>query len=230
MVVTSATQAEAQNTKALREVWATIDFNSCPYHYNFHMHTTCSDGQLSPIALIEQVLKIGLKGLAITDHHSTQGYQIAQERLNDLRLHQPNTLLPHLWTGIEITSNLLGAEVHILGYGFNPQHPVMNSYLKGVRPLGEDAQAKTVIDALHQAGGLVVLAHPARYSRSAQELIPAAAGLGVDGIEAYYAYGNPKPWQPSPKQTELVLKLAEVYGVFTTCGTDTHGVNLLYRL
>lgn len=230
MVVTSATQAEAQNTKVLREVWATIDHNSCPYNYNFHMHTTSSDGQLTPIALIEQAVRIGLKGMAITDHHSTQGYKMAQEWLDEIRLRQPNSLLPHLWTGVEITSALSGIEVHILGYGFNPQHRAIIPYLQGSRPAGDNADAKRVIDSLHQAGGLVILAHPSRYPRSAQELIPAAAELGIDGIEAYYAYGNPKPWQPSPKQTEEALKLSQMYGLFTTCGTDTHGVNLLHRI
>ncbi|ACK71307.1 PHP domain protein [Gloeothece citriformis PCC 7424] len=230
MVVTSATQAEAHNTTILREVWANINLNSCPYHYNFHMHTTCSDGKLSPVALIEQAVKIGLKGMAITDHHSTQGYKIAQEWLEELRLRQPLTLLPHLWTGIEVTSNLVGTEVHILGYGFNPQHSALTPYLQGTSPQGENAHAKRVIDALHQAGGLVILAHPSRYSRPAEDLVPLAAELGVDGIEAFYAYGNPKPWQPSSKQTEKALQLSEKYGLFTTCGTDTHGSNLLHRI
>jgi predicted metal-dependent phosphoesterase TrpH len=43
------------------------------------MHTNCSDGQLKPEVLIEQAVSIGLKGFAITDHHTVEGYKIAQD-------------------------------------------------------------------------------------------------------------------------------------------------------
>lgn len=74
------------------------------------------------------------------------------------------------------------------------------------------------------------MAHPARYQRSANELIPVAAQIGIDGAEAYYAYGNPKPWRTSKKETEQVLHLGEICDLLTTCGTDTHGMSLLQRI
>jgi predicted metal-dependent phosphoesterase TrpH len=230
VIISPITEPDARNTQALVEVWETINLESCPYHYNFHMHTVCSDGQLTPEALIEQACTIGLKGLAITDHHSVRGYQAAQLWLEEARMRQPEASFPHLWTGIEVTSQLLGTEVHILGYGFAPEHPVMEAYLHGDRPLGNDAHAERVIAAIQAAGGLTILAHPSRYQLSAQELIPAAAEIGIDGAEAYYAYNNPKPWQPTLKETEKVLKLSELYDMYTTCGTDTHGMSLLQRI
>jgi predicted metal-dependent phosphoesterase TrpH len=229
-MVATATNAQAQNTQLLKEVWENLDSHSCPHHYNFHLHTTCSDGQMTPINLMEQAVKIGLKGIAITDHHSTQGYEIAQNFLNTTRKSFPHTHLPHLWTGIEVTSNVLGTDVHILGYGFKPHHPAMIPYLKGTSPEGRQAEAKSVIDALHQAGGLVILAHPFRYRRPASELIPQVAHLGIDGVEAYYAYANPKPWTPDLIKTEQAKHLCGIYGLFTTCGTDSHGTNLLHRI
>jgi predicted metal-dependent phosphoesterase TrpH len=179
---------------------------------------------------MKQAVAIGLKGLAITDHHSIGGYQAAQRWLERTRIQEPKTSLPHLWTGVEVTSDLWGTEVHILGYAFDPEHWAMETYLQGDRPLGRDSLAAKVIAAIHQAGGLVVLAHPSRYRRPADELIPAAAELGIDGVEAYYAYGNPKPWQPSLMQSQQAKKLSEKYGLFATCGTDTHGLNLLQRV
>ncbi|MFM7440439.1 MAG: PHP domain-containing protein, partial [Snowella sp.] len=74
MVVTFSTQTTVNTTQALIEVWETLEPRSCPYHYNFHLHTLFSDGRLTPDALIEQAVSIGLKGLAITDHHSVKGY------------------------------------------------------------------------------------------------------------------------------------------------------------
>lgn len=230
MVAISSYKPKAQDTLSLKQVWETIDANSCPHSYNFHMHTVFSDGQLPPSELIQQAVDIGLKGLAITDHHSVGGYQQAQQYLDNLRQQERINYTPHLWTGIEITSQLQDVEVHILGYGFTPEHPALDKYLQGTSPQGKDAEAKQVIKSIHQAGGLVVLAHPARYRRPANQLIPLAANLGIDGVEAYYAYNNPQPWQPSPKRTKQVKHLAHQYNLYQTCGTDSHGLNLLRRI
>jgi predicted metal-dependent phosphoesterase TrpH len=230
MVVMFSTQTTVNTTQALIEVWETLEPKSCPHHYNFHLHTLFSDGRLTPEELIQQAVNIGLKGLAITDHHSVEGYYRAQSRLEYLRYEQPEAVLPTLWTGIEITSDLWGTRVHILGYGFNPEHSALIPYLEGDSPSNGNESAEKVINALHEAGGLVVLAHPARYRQPACRVIPAAAQLGVDGLEAYYAYGNPKPWESSEPQMEEVLKLGELYGLWNTCGTDSHGESILYRL
>jgi len=215
---------------ALREVFSQIKGDSCPYHYNFHLHTNCSDGQLTPKQLIEQAIALGLQGLTITDHHSIDGFHIAKEYLYNLKEEYPRLRLPQLWTGIEITSNLMGVEVHILGYAFDWEHPRLQPYLSGIRPYSEDAEAATVIEAIQEAGGLAVLAHPGRYRSPAEKLIAQAVKIGVDGVEAYYAYGNPKPWFPSPKETEQIKELALFYNLLTTCGTDTHGSNILQRI
>ena len=221
--------ATAQNTLTLKKVWETIDANSCPHSYNFHMHTIASDGQLTPSQLIDRAIDIGLKGFAITDHHSVEGYKKAQGYLNTI---QQNTSNPQFtfWSGVEITSLLSGVDVHILGYAFDPEHSVLKKYFTGRAPQGKDAAAKKVIETIHQAGGLAVLAHPHRYRRSAKELVPLAAKLGIDGVEAYYAYGRPNPWLPTPNKTEEALKLALRHNLYTTCGTDSHGLSLLTRV
>ena len=219
----------AQDNSSLQQIWQQVNADSCPYHYNFHMHTTASDGRLTPIELIEQANKIGLKGMAITDHHSVDGYLEVQEYIHKAKNKGFNQQ-PALWTGVEITSKILSVDVHILGYAFDPEHSAIAPYLRGNCPRGTDALAQNVIDSIHQAGGLAVLAHPYRYRRSPQELIPIAARYGIDGAEAYYAYGNPYPWQPTLKKTKEVVKLADEYDLFKTCGTDTHGRCLLQRV
>jgi predicted metal-dependent phosphoesterase TrpH len=228
MVVTYYLKPTSQDTGYLRSVWETIDAASCPRSYNFHLHTIASDGKLKPVDLIQQAIANGLKGLAITDHHSLEGFHEATSYLDSLSVERKN--LPQLWTGTEITSQLLSVEVHILGYGFDPEHPAISSYLQGDRPLEDAAKAERVIESIHQAGGLAVLAHPERYRRSASQLIPAAAELNIDGVETYYAYNNPQIWQPSPGKTELVQALATKHHLYSTCGTDTHGTNILQRL
>ncbi|MEG3839673.1 PHP domain-containing protein [Microcoleus sp. herbarium14] len=229
----SSLKPEAQNIRALKQVFQTIDADSCPGSYNFHLHTVYSDGRLQPEKLMEQAIAGGLKGLAITDHHSTKGYVQAQIWLDNWKLNHPdnNSAAPTLWTGAEINAELLNNEVHILAYAFDPQHPSLQPYLRGKGTEGSDNYpAAKVIKAIQEAGGLAVLAHPCRYRSTADKLIPEAARLGIDGVETYYAYNNPNPWKPSPKQTALVKDLAETHGLLGTCGTDSHGLSLLIRI
>lgn len=214
----------SQDTQSLKQVWYGVNATSCPQFYNFHLHTTCSDGQLSPLEVMEQAIAIGLQGMAITDHHSVQGFYEAQTWLAQRR----SPL--HLWTGIEVTAQLMGVDVHLLGYGFNPEAASMMPYVTGDRPPGEWGEAAQVIGAIHRAGGLVVLAHPFRYRRPAAELVLTAVQLGIDGIEVYYAYHNPDPWQPSAQEAEQAREWGAIHGLFTTCGTDTHGRSLLRRI
>ena len=230
LIVSNLAQPKTQDVTALKRVWSSLNADSCPEQYNFHMHTNCSDGRLTPERLIEQAINIGLQGMAITDHHSIRGFYAAQKRLKKTQIANPYQTLPHLWTGVEITALFNGIELHILGYAFAPKHSQIQQYLQNQSPQGEKAKAHNVITAIQKAGGLAVLAHPARYRQSFEQLIPALAELGIDGVEAYYAYGNPKPWQPSSVEMVQIKQLSQKYGLFNTCGTDTHGLSLLVRI
>ncbi len=216
--------------KVLKEIFQNLDAQSCPNNYNFHMHTVYSDGKMQPSELMEQAINIGLKGLAITDHHSTGGYQAAQEWLENWKWENQDATAPYLWSGVEINANLLNVEVHILGYAFEPEHPSIQPYIQGRPVTASEYEAVNVIAAIQEAGGLAVLAHPARYKRTHFDLIPAAAELGIDGVESFYAYKNPKPWTPSPTRSQQIQQLAAEHELYNTCGTDTHGLSLLQRL
>ena len=228
----------SHSTTVLKTVFGAISPESCPHQANFHMHTVCSDGNLTPDALIQQAIKIGLNDFAITDHHSIAGYRQAKHcleryglELSDSGRNVPRqSVAPRLWVGVEVNALILDNEVHILCYGFDPNHAEMQPYFQGESATGDRYRAASVISAVHEAGGLAVLAHPNRYRRSPTELIPEASRLGIDGVETYYAYDNPSPWRPSPKPTTLVHQLGEQHGLFHTCGTDTHGLDLLTRL
>lgn len=223
----------AESVTVLKAVFEAITPDSCPKHANFHMHTVHSDGSLTPDDLVRQAIAIGLRDFAITDHHSIEGYRQARQYLDD-RATQVDSVkmypLPRLWSGVEVNANLMDVEVHILCYGFDPAADAMQPYFQGETVEGDRYQAATVIDAVHRAGGLAVLAHPNRYRRSPADLIPEASQLGIDGVETYYAYDNPSPWRPSPEPTQMVHQLAVHHGLFHTCGTDTHGLDLLKRL
>jgi predicted metal-dependent phosphoesterase TrpH len=222
--------AAKENNPALRAVLAKLDAASCPYSYNFHLHTRASDGRLRPEELAQQSVDLGLRGFAVTDHHTTRGYREVRQWFVQWQQQHPDQVAPQLWSGIEISADLLGTEVHILGFDFDPDAPELAPYQLGCTPEGPDYPAEKVIAALHSAGGLTVLAHPARYKQSPAILIPEAARLGIDGVETFYCYGNPKVWEPSPEQSKTVGALAARFQLLSSCGTDTHGLDIRERL
>jgi predicted metal-dependent phosphoesterase TrpH len=109
---------------------------------DIHLHTTASDGMMSPAMLLNYVSALtSLDLVVITDHNTQDGYLRAREfkerREND-HLHEL-TLIP----GIEVSSR----DGHILGLN-----------VPCVIPRGLSA-AETV-DAIHAAGGLACAPHP----------------------------------------------------------------------
>jgi len=108
-------------------------------------------------------------------------------------------------------------------------HPVLKPYIQGDSTQGNHLNATSVINAIHKAGGMAFLAHPARYRVNYRKLIEYAAGIGIDGVEAWYDYDNGSFWTPSDFICEDINKLANGLGLLCTCGTDTHGLNLTCR-
>jgi hypothetical protein len=76
---------------------------------DLHAHTTASDGTLEPAELVREAARRGVRVLAITDHDSTEGVTPA---LAEATRHPPLEIVP----GIEINTEVDGAEVHVLGY------------------------------------------------------------------------------------------------------------------
>lgn len=77
--------------------------------YDLHLHTTASDGRLSPDGLVSLARARGLEVIAITDHDSVGGVGEALEAAES----KPGiTVIP----GVEINTDLASGELHILGY------------------------------------------------------------------------------------------------------------------
>lgn len=92
------------------------------FRADLHCHTTCSDGSDDPVVLLRLAKQMGLKGLSITDHDTTDAYTPAlfadAEKLG-IRL------LP----GIEISSELDDVAVHILGYDYDLHASELKEFL-----------------------------------------------------------------------------------------------------
>lgn len=79
----------------------------------------------------------------------------------------------------------------------------------------EYPDTREVLAAIHEAGGIAVLAHP--YAYHSEELLEELVTLGLNGVEA---------WHPSssPEQTAALLQFAADHNMVTTGGSDFHGM------
>jgi len=78
---------------------------------DLHVHTTCSDGGLTPSQAVAYAAARGLEGLAITDHDTIAGNPEAEEAAR-------RRGIPFV-SGTEISSRWDGITFHLLGYGFH---------------------------------------------------------------------------------------------------------------
>lgn len=211
----------------LAQVLSSVGAQCCPTRVNLHCHTHCSDGSLSPQELAHQAISIGLEHLAVTDHHSTSAHGPIAE-VFAAKADQGHRV-PQFWRGVEISALLDGCLVHVLALGFSAEHGSLSPYLDGVSQVGSALQAGAVVQAIHAARGLALLAHPARYRLPHQRLIAAAAALGFDGAETWYDYDMQPRWSPTPVVCEAIARDLAKRGLLQSCGTDTHGHDLCGR-
>ena len=103
-----------------------------PSTIDLHTHTTRSDGLLVPDELVRQAFAAGVRLLAITDHDNLAGYR---EVVDAGAVPAGLTLLP----GVEINSivprdlGLWEGELHILGFGMDPDDEAFDSELAAQR-------------------------------------------------------------------------------------------------
>ena len=111
---------------------------------DLHLHTLASDGRLTPTELIQMVVKNGLKIISVTDHDSTEGlaeaYEAAKE-FPDLRI------IP----GIEMSADIPGDEVHVLGYFLDYHDEEFQAQLTEFR-MGRVGRAQVMVEKLDALG------------------------------------------------------------------------------
>ena len=212
---------------ALINIIKSINKDSCPNSINFHMHSTYSDGSLTAKEIYNQAIELNLDHYAITDHHSVDAY-IELSKSNDFT-YKNRINIPKLWTGIEITCLLKGCLVHVLGLGFNPKSNCLLPYIDHKSAIGNELLASTVVESIHNANGIAVLAHPARYKLPFDILINEASILKFDAVETWYNYERAHNWRPSEFVCDKIFDCANSYSLLSTCGTDSHGLSLLRR-
>jgi hypothetical protein len=243
---------------------------------DLHLHTSFSDGTYSPEELTAQGARFQFSALALTDHDTVEGC----ERMAAACAASNIEFIP----GSELTAELEGHELHLLGYFLDTHHTRLLAELarfQAVRqdriremvariqnlgvPLREEhvfevancrapgrphvaralvkaglcanldeafdrflkkgkpawvpkfkMSAEEAIALIHDAGGLAVMAHPGL--NNCDNLIPALAECGLDGLECYHT-------KHAAAQAYHYQKLAEQLRLLVTGGSDCHGLS-----
>jgi len=242
---------------------------------DLHIHSTISDGTLTPSEIVLMALARGLTAIALTDHDTLGGVKKAQRAACDTGL--------EVISGVEINADGGQRDLHILGYYVDPENGPLQERLQAMqearigrarrvierlrelgmalemeevqalagggsigRPhvarallnrgyvgtfqeafdrfLGRDGLAYVprlrlappeAIQAILEAGGIPVLAHPAHSGPSAVARIPELVNCGLRGLEVYYPHH-------SSAEAELLLELCQKHTLLATGGTDFH--------
>lgn len=91
---------------------------------DLHVHSTCSDGTLSPTELVDYAIQKGLSAFALTDHDCVEGLDTILSYAKSL----PNA--PEIIPGIELSTDENGQEVHMVGLFIDHHNPEFNQYLQ----------------------------------------------------------------------------------------------------
>jgi hypothetical protein len=114
---------------------------------DFHTHSTASDGILTPTQLVDLVVSQGVQYHALTDHDSTEGIAEAREAT---KKHANYTLIP----GVEMGTDIEGAEVHMLGLYLSPEDDELQAMLRKLRE-GRVGRGFGIVEKLRGMGIMI---------------------------------------------------------------------------
>lgn len=107
---------------------------------DLHLHTTASDGSLSPSALVWAARTGKLDVIAVTDHDTCAGVPEALAAV-------PAGL--RVIAGIELSTTIDGTELHILGYHIDPDHNKLRAHAAYALEARKD-RVRRMIELLEQ--------------------------------------------------------------------------------
>ena len=163
-----------------------------PGRADLHTHTTFSDGTHTPASLVERAHKAGLKAIAVTDHDTTAG-------IEPTRLAAAGTI--EIVTGVEITAEYRGHEVHLLGYFFDPNDSELIAALSDLRTSRRERLIELAgrLRALGPSVEEAVAAFPSSVSLGRRHL----ARLLIEGGHARSLHGAFAGWLSRPELADV---------------------------
>ena len=204
------------NLKELFSNFNKVDFYS---KINLHIHSNFSDGALDFDEIVEQAKKLNMKYISITAHNTILGYKHSKYKDDSI-----------LIKGVEFDCFYRMSLLHILGYGIDINNEKLNSLCakseneqkNDIIRLFKSRHPKKVIEAIHDAGGIAVLAHPCCCNVFClKDFVKKLQKLGLDGIETYYPYDR---FRGIIKFSSIKLpyEIAQELNLIKTGGSDEH--------
>ena len=188
---------------------------------DLHIHSNYSDGKADFKEIIDSAKDKGYKLISITDHNTVEGHKKYQDEI--------------LVTGAEFDCWFGYVFIHLLAYGIDVNHPALSPFLAKTKAETEGdiirlfarRNVPKLIKAIHGAGGIAVLAHPACYwAVSLERLVKKLMKYGLDGIEVYYPYPRFRKIVKFHSSRD-VKRIADKYPeLIQTGGTDFHSEKL----
>jgi predicted metal-dependent phosphoesterase TrpH len=180
---------------------------------DLHSHTLCSDGELSPEALVRRAAGAGVTHLAITDHDGVAGVDEASRAGAVMGV--------EIVAGIEVTAQLHGRECHVLGHFLDLTRPGLAAWCVARKDERQDrlrAMAAKLtaggvhidFDALVREAGDATLGRP----HLARALVSGGYAHSVaDAFSRFLGVGGPGYVdRPRPEATEVIALLREAGG------------------
>ncbi len=138
---------------------------------DLHTHSVYSDGTATPAELIRMAVSCELKGFSLTDHDTTEGVREAVSLGNKQGL--------EVISGLEIGALHRGYSLHILGYGFAPDHPELKNRLERLQQGRRERNSK-ILEKLAAMGIKISETELADLSRCGQAGRPHIARILID--------------------------------------------------
>jgi len=112
-------------------------------YVDLHLHTTASDGVMTPTEIVKYAKAKGLRAIAITDHDTIEGLEegLAEAGKIDLEV------IP----GIEISAEHSSGSMHLLGYFIDIYHPLLHERLGYLQKARGERNPK-MVEKLNQLG------------------------------------------------------------------------------
>lgn len=126
--------------------------------FDLHVHTTASDGKLTPEQVIRLAVDMGLDGLAITDHDTVNAIVPGLRYISQMGL--DFELIP----GIEFNTETGPNDIHILGYFLDYTNSSLLLKLQELKR-SRDGRAIKIVDRLKALGLPIELDRVKEYAR-----------------------------------------------------------------
>jgi predicted metal-dependent phosphoesterase TrpH len=111
---------------------------------DLHLHSTASDGLLSPAALVARAAALGLSHIALTDHDTVAGLP---EAVRAAAKYPGLTLLP----GVELSTDTDAGETHVLGYFIDTSNATFLAALERFRD-SRESRGERMVQKLNAMG------------------------------------------------------------------------------